>query len=254
MIEQVVKQEALKMEAIRIVNRLTETALNHERTYPSSIQAVLVFSGPGTYYDRLKPGQQERQRWMDRDRIRAGVAVVRQVTASAKTESSGRKFKVNEIDKFDVHNFGPFLVYNGIPSENEVFLRALESPLCKMPVEKVVVIDQVKEEDGSSHSIRHTGDQVKSLFHEVTDPKSTLYGAKNIALVAHIPDFVRIPFYIQKYNSEYVNVSSQQLHFWFYALKSRPNTMEEHTNAELIRLVEYAKLDQLNTTPCIFAV
>jgi len=254
MIEQVVEQQALKMEAIRIVDRLTETALNHERTYPSSIQAVLVFSGPGTYYDRLKQGQQERQRWMDRDRIRAGVAVVRQVAASVKTELSGRRFRVSDIDKIDVHSFGPFLVYNGIPIENEVFLRALESPFCKMPPEKVVVINQVKEENGSTHSIRHSGDQVKSLFQEVADPKSILYGAKNIAFVAHIPDFIRIPFYIQKYSSEYVDVSGQELHFWFYALKSRSNTMEEHMNAELTRLVEYAKLGQLDTTPCAFAV
>ena len=35
MIEQVVEQQALKMEAIKIVDRLTETVLNHERTYPS---------------------------------------------------------------------------------------------------------------------------------------------------------------------------------------------------------------------------
>lgn len=148
MTERAIDSKVLKTKAIQIVERLKEVALNHERTFSSSMQAVLVFSGPGTYYDRLKPNQDEWKRWMDRDRIRAGVAIVRDITAQVKSEVLRRRVPVTELTKEDVLNFGPFLVYNGIPIENEVFSRALKSPLCKMPLKKVVVIDQVKEENG----------------------------------------------------------------------------------------------------------
>src|SRR5689334_18588899 len=76
-----VNKEELQAKALTIVDFLKNVAERHERTYPADIDAVLVFSGPGTYYQRLKDYQtDESRRWMDRDRIRAGVAVVREVT------------------------------------------------------------------------------------------------------------------------------------------------------------------------------
>jgi len=50
-------KENMEAAATNVVNQLWEVALAHERIYPSEIQAVLVFSGPGTYYDKLKPNQ-----------------------------------------------------------------------------------------------------------------------------------------------------------------------------------------------------
>src|SRR3972149_10857005 len=81
MTEIIINESELREKALGVVNRLKEVAQNHQRTYPATIEAVLVLSGPGTYYDRLREGQQEWKRWMDRDRIRAGVAVTKEVTA-----------------------------------------------------------------------------------------------------------------------------------------------------------------------------
>ena len=51
--------EHLVRKATDIVDRLKEVSQNHERTFPADIEAVFVFSGPGTYGERLKPEQPE---------------------------------------------------------------------------------------------------------------------------------------------------------------------------------------------------
>jgi len=255
MTERQINPQELEAKAQVVVARLKEVAANHERTYPSAIQAVLVFSGPGTYYEKLKPDQEEWMRWMDRDRIRAGVAVVREVTASKLSEFCGRQIRGKFVTKEDVLKFGPIFVYNGIPEENKVFRQALDSPFCKLPKEKVVIIDKVKEEDdGTTHPIRHTADQVKSFYKELDNPDSPLLGVHAAALVAHIPDFVRIPFYFKKYNDEFEKAGGYKLNFWIYGLKSRPGTEKTHTEWELPRLVKYAEAGHLATDPSSFSV
>lgn len=270
MVERLVDKKALEEEALGVVQRLKDVAQHRERTYSSDIQAVLVFSGPGTYYDRLKPGQEEWKRWMDRDRIRAGVAVVREITARRVLESFEKEYaltvdyssRLNLATKEDILRQGPFLVYNGIPTENEVFRQAFDSPHCKLPKEKVVVIDEVREEDGKSHPIRHTGDQVKSFYQQLRDPNGPLYRVKNVALVAHVPDFVRIPFYTKKYNDEHLASGGASVNFWTYGLRSRPastdprlqleSTEKPHIESELPRLIQYAQKGDLATEPSPF--
>lgn len=245
--------QALEEKARRIVRRLEEVARNNERTFPSLLDAVLVFSGPGTIYDKLKPGQESWMRWMDRDRIRAGRAVVAEVTATRLSERSGQKTGV-EVDTLDgIRMFGPHLVYNGIPLENEMLRQALRTQTCTLPVEKVVIIDQVVEEDGSTRPIRHTADQVKSFYQTVANLESPLYGVKNVALVAHIPHFMRILFYTRKYNDESIAQGHKGLNFWVYALRSRQGTQEPYLANELHRLIAYAELGHLATEPSPFS-
>lgn len=247
----------LQQVARTIVDRMSEVAVNHERTYPAAIEAVLVFSGPGTYYDRLKPGQDDRLRWMDRDRIRAGVAIVREVTVSRVVKDLDEQDQVtiprpsakSLATKEAIRRQGPLLVYNGIPQENEVFRRAIASQLSKLPKEKTVVIDEVVDDDGTTHPIRHTGDQFKSFFQQLSDPSSPLSSVENIALVAHIPDFVRHPFYAERYSRPFEVATGRKLKFWAYGLKPRPETAAAHTQAELSRLVAYATTGDLATSP-----
>ena len=248
-----VDSQALEEKARRIVRRLEEVARNHERTFPSLLDAVMVFSGPGTIYDKLKAGQEGWMRWMDRDRIRAGRAIVAEVTAARLSESHGRRIGVEEVTLDDIRMSGPLLVYNGIPLENKMLRRALQTQICRLPVEKVVIIDQVVEEDGTTHPIRHTADQVKSFYQTVANPQSPLYGVKNVALVAHIPDFIRIPFYTRKYSDEFIAQGHKGLSFWVYALRSRRGTQEPHVASELHRLIAYAELGHLATEPSPFS-
>lgn len=249
-----VNHQELEAKANSVVSRLKEVAANHERAYPRFIDAVLVFSGPGTYYDRLKPDQEEWMRWMDRDRIRAGVAVVREVTASAL--SNGRYMKrvrANQVTKQDIRDFGPLFVYNGTPLENEIFRRAAGSEFCKLPKENVVLIDEVREEDGTIHPMRHTADQVKSFYQQLANPESMLHGTINVAIVAHVPDFIRNVFYTKKYNDEFIAQGHQGLNFWVYGLRSRSGTEDEHIEADLSRLITYAEKGHLATEPSPFS-
>ncbi len=242
-------KEQMEIAATNVVNQLWEVARVHERTYPSEIQAVLVFSGPGTYYDRLKPGQPDRVRWMDRDRIRAGVAVVREVTASSMRDLGDDPNKKGHfVTQEEITKYGPFFVYNGIPIENKVIREALGSERCKMPQEKVLVIDEVRETD-RVHPIRHTGDQYKSFYQELINPSSPLSHVENVALVAHIPDFIRHPFYAKLYQERLRSEHGRNINFWAYGLKSRPGTELIHTNEELKRLVPYAQKGDLATEP-----
>lgn len=254
MVERHIDQELLKIKALEVVKSLKGVAERHERTFPSVIQAVLVFSGPGTYYQKLKENQASWMRWMDRDRIRAGVAVVREVAAARISEGFGQKIKGHYIEKEDILKYGPFLVYNGIPLENEIFLKALDSAACKLPKEKVVVIDTVQEADGSTHPVRHTGDQVKSFYQSVRNPQSPLYDIENVALVAHIPDHVRIPFYTKLYNDQHIETGGRSIQFWAYGLRSRHRTEQPHLESELPRLITYAERGHLATEPSPFGV
>ncbi|OGD86526.1 hypothetical protein A2Z23_02930 [Candidatus Curtissbacteria bacterium RBG_16_39_7] len=255
MTERQIDPQELEAKAQAVVTRLKEVAANHERSYPPIIEAVLVFSGPGTYYKRLKDSRPEEgwMRFMDRDRIRAGVAVVRQVTAVTKALVTGIETRTNQIMKEDIEQYGPLFVYNGIPEENEIFRQALASPFCKLPKDKVVIIDEVAEVDGTTHSIRHTADQVRSFYQELENPQSPLHRIVNVALVAHIPDFARNVFYTKKYNDEFMIKWHGGLRFWVYALKSRAGTGDEHIAAELPRLVKYAEAGHLATEPSDFS-
>ena len=253
MTERQVDAQELTQRAQAVVDRLKEVAKNRERTYSSEIEAVLVFSGPGTYYDRLKPEQEEIWRWMDRDRIRAGVAVVSEITAARLSVILDNKVKGHHVSKESILNHGPYFVYNGTPLENEIFRKALNSPFCKLTKEKVIIIDDVREEDGTIHPHRHTADQMKSFYHAISDPENPLYGVRNVALVAHIPDFARNVFYTRKYNDELLESGNLSLNFWVYGLKSRKGTGKAHLNSEFPRLVTYAKWGHLATEPSPFA-
>ena len=248
-----VDSQALEEKARRIVRRLEEVARNHERTFTSLLDAVLIFSGPGTIYDMLKPGQEEWMRWMDRDRLRAGRAIVAEVTAARLSERRGQRIGVEELTVDDIRMSGPLFVYNGIPIENDMLREALRTQTCKLPLEKVVIIDEVVEEDGAIHPIRHTADQVKSFYQTVANPQSPLYGVKNVALIAHIPHFIRILFYTRKYNDESIAQGHKGLNFWVYALRSRRGAQEPYVASELHKLIAYAELGYLATEPSPFS-
>jgi len=243
--------QALEQKALRIVWRLEEVANSHKRTYPALIDAVLVFSGPGTIHHKLKPGQQEWMRWMDRDRIRAGRAIIAEVTSAKLAEHRGRQTRADEVTADDIRTSGPLFVYNGIPIENIMLRQALQTQKCRLPLENVVIIEQV-EEDGSIHPIRHTADQVRSFYQNLANPQSPLYGVKHVALVAHIPHFVRIPFYTRKYDDEYIALGNEGLNFWVYALRGRRGTQESYVQSELHKLLTYADLGHLAREPTVF--
>src|SRR3989304_3974576 len=105
MFERFIDPEALQARSFAVIELLKETAQNRLRTYPADIKAILVFSGPGTYFDRLKPEEPEWMRWMDRDRIRAGLAVVREVTATKLSQHTHRPLRSSQLTREDLHRY-----------------------------------------------------------------------------------------------------------------------------------------------------
>lgn len=248
--------EALKARAFAVVERLNRAKHEDKRTYPPYIQVVFVFSGPGSYYTPLKEGQDPIWRWMDRDRIRAGVAFVRDVTAARMTEILGGRVKVNQLTHDDIREHGPILFYNGVPSTDEnTHLRvSLAHRTSKMPADRVIIVDQVREPDGTVHGIGHTADQVKSFYNEVRDPQSPLYQVTRVALIAHDTDHIRNPFYTKLHNDIHVAKGFPSINFHIVGLESRPGTKFAHIESEMPRLVTYAERGHLATEPSPFTV
>lgn len=252
----------LEKRAREIISRLKKTAEKQDwrrRTYSPNIQAVLVFSGPGTYFEPLKPDQAEYFRWRDRDRIRAGVGIVAQVTARTMRKEIRKNIKGHKITKEDIANFGPMFVYNGTPVENEVFKRALDSPNCRLPKEKVVVIEEVVVIDEvtgqlTTRAISHTGDQVKSFFDELENQNSPLNGLTNIGLVSNVSGVLRVPFYTKKHNDIRKAKELPELKFWIYAIKDRQQAETPIIESELKSLVTYAMQGDLAIRPSAFTV
>ena len=259
MTERFVNQKDLEGKAQAIIGQLQEVAANHERKYPSDIQAVLVFSGPGTYYEQLKPGEPEWMKLMNRDRVRAGTAVVREVTASRKADDLGLprgEIHGSKMIYDDVLTYGPYLVYNGVPikdprleHENKTVREAFHSRFSKLPEQKILVIDELRDVDGTLRPLRHTGDQINSLFQQLQDVNSPIYGVRNLALVSHLAHFIRIPFYLKKYEDEFVANGGYRLNYFVYPLIGRPGVYEKDIEWEMPRLLEYAAKGDLATEP-----
>ena len=255
-------------QALEVVDRLTTVANEHQRTYPAEVDLVYVFSGPGTYLDKLKPGQGDWQAWMDRDRLRAGVAILREVTASAKTDDLAECndsavytiYTGHDITPEDIETYNKFFMYSGIPIENEVYRRARETKaiLKKVPKSKTIIADEIRELFQLT-DIAHTGHQYLALSQEITNPNSPIHNIRNIALVAHIPDFIRHVFYAEWLNEQFAEIGREPLNFWFYGLRPRDGIMkvdgkektfaEIHMEEELARLEPYALAGHLATTP-----
>jgi hypothetical protein len=212
--------------------------INHERRreYPHHIQAVFVLSGPGTYYQRLKAGQDEKLRWMDRDRIRAGVAVMSELTLSTMRKLGlADRGKLN-IYRKEISAYGPLFIYNGQPVENSDFLKAVYSRFSKLPAENVFLIHEVQRADGSIRPIEHTGDQVRSLFQHLEGDLSSI---RRIAVVQHESDFGRTLHYFKKYNDEREAKGLTRIDIWPYAVKNRKGTFYPLLKSELERLIPY---------------
>lgn len=235
-------EDSLQEKALRVVGELREVAKRHERFFSPDIEAVLVFTGEEEWLHR-----------MDHDRIRAGVGVVREVTA-AHMKAIWGEAKGHKVSQDQIALHGPYFVYSGEPEENEVLRIALKSDPNKLPVEKIVIINEVKEDEGTRHSIGHTGEQFKSFFEEITKPDSPIYRVKNVALVGHYSDFVTYPFYAGEFNRRLRESGFEGLNFWAYGIKNRLGTGEELEKEELHRLVEFATHGGIVTEPLTFRV
>lgn len=227
-----------------------------------TIDVVHVFSGPGTFFKRLKDGQVEWNRGQDLNRFQMGRALFREIAAIRTSILRRMEIATHDLTEEDLQKYAGILFYNGVPEENTAMRDAARRNLLRMPVEHLALSDTVQEDDGRKQTIRHTGDQVRDLLQQLENPESPLHGKRNIALVGNTLD-IRLPFYMQKYYQEYLKRGGDPLRFWLYGLPprrgskhatgedAREDTVGPYTAWEALRLVRYGHAGHLATEPVI---
>ncbi len=185
-------------EAVKEIDLLEETAERDKRKFDlpneiaKNIGAIWIFSSSGTYFE---PKKEDRYKnypwadWMDRTRLNHAIKLARKITEKV----SGQDFKapLSEIvltkrkTKEAILNYGPYIVYNGAPLENEAVARALTQEGTIIPKEKVDIIEK----------------DIKNTIEQITTFKlpDKFEKGKEIALVAHAPHLIRIVRMINKY-------------------------------------------------------
>lgn len=233
-------------DALDVVFKLRDAI--KERTCAPEIEAIIVFSGGGTYEQKLLPGQSEWFRWGDRDRVRAGIAVAHEVVKS-RIKEKGIALS-HELSNAEYELYGPTLIYPGNPQENTGLQSALESGIIHYPSSKIKIVDTVYDSVTKTRiPIRHTGDQIEIVSKDLNE-------FKNIAVVQHIPDYVRLPFYLNKID----RTDHPSRRYWAFALQSRrgssqelrEDTLGEHLMNEFPRLIRYLKKGDLSPRPVKF--
>lgn len=219
-----------------------------EAQYPQDIDAVWVFSGPGTYFTALKDKEEPWQKFMDRDRIHAGLRLCRLLTAKRVKERSHQETLPAEISPEDLEQYGPYFIYNGNPEQNDDFGEALAKGFIKLPPKKVVILDKV-ESQKATRPIANTLDQVASFYQEKTKEESPLFGCHRVALVSHSPHFIRIPHYIRRFEEEFLQTHGRIISYWAYGVKSESAVFNEFVRSELNKLASYVNRGHLNPAP-----
>jgi len=202
----------------------------------AEIDAIHVFSGPGTFLTPLKERDEDWMAWFDQTRLSKGILLVLQVT-SLRTNKP-----LHKVTKEDIERLGPYLIYNGIPLENKVFRSCIDLPDFTIPKSKIIIADEI-EENGTKRPIKHTGDQVATF-------PSHLLGNEikgSIALVSNAPHFIRILRYLTKYKTipEHFSIIP-------FPILSDPAWAKKDADHESQKLFDYLPLGYLSETPAKF--
>jgi len=203
------------------------------------IDAVLVFSGPGTVCEPISTGDSEwlEMEWADLTRVIRGISIVLKVT------SLRLEIPLGQITKDEVARRGPYFIYNGVNSkhENQDLLAYLSLPRSLIPKDKLIIIDKVEDEDGSVREIKHTGDQVRSIPRYLLEEH-----VSSIALVSHAPHFPRILRYIA-HGSATAYWKWTRIHS--FPTPSKPEWATRYANSEIEALIGYLKAGFLAEDP-----
>lgn len=228
------QEQILKKQVLKEITTLRSIANDQEAK--EAIDGIWVFSGPGTFLVSLLNGENPRRKWMDRQRIICGIALVRIITAKR------LKKKVVEVTKEDIKKSGPILIYNGIPIENDDFRKVMQSSNFILPFEKVVIVDGVTESPTISHPIKNTADQIKGFPKYLIGNNGPI--KKHLALISHAEHLPRILRYLAKYQSV-----PEHIKIVLYPLKSSEEVYQEYKEEEAEKVWKYYKEGFLSWNP-----
>lgn len=210
-----------------------------KRVYDRRIKAVHVLSGAGSYFEENN-GEDECRRWTDRDKIKAGVCLVRAIAG--------------DVCLGKPKQSTPILFYNGAPNENpglhqnDVMRKLRDEGKLGISAKNVVISDGYHDEVGYLRDVEHTAHQMMDLYQRLTTSGTALHKERNVLVVDDL--FLRAPFYMQKYLGDL-----EGGRFWAMQTKRRRGSPKRKDTApdamlgELTRLVWYLKEDQLSDTP-----
>lgn len=185
-------QEILQLDELAWYYKRSKIPLTNEAA--SRIKAVIIISGPGTWYEPHKEDRYKDKQWaawMDRRRLLHGAWIVRRIAEiNSSTYFRGSLDTLNDrigMVKESIINHGPYFIYTGREDERDAVKRVLAEKDVIIPPEKVYIIEG---------AIDNTVDQVKTLK---IPPEISINSGDRIAIVAHSPQMVRLGHIIQKY-------------------------------------------------------
>ena len=202
----------------------------------TDIGAVLVFSGPGTVIEPISIRDAEWMSWFDLRRVTLGISIVLKVTGLRLAKH------LLDLTRNDVEQVGPYFIYNGVNSkhENEDLGAYFSLPRFRIPESKLVLVDEVRDDDGSVREIKHTGDQLKSFPSHLLGNR--IKGA--IALVSNAPHFPRILRYM-----DYYRPIPEEFPIRCFPIHSDPEWATIYANSEIEALCRYLKAGFLSPNP-----
>lgn len=199
------------------------------------IDAVFVFSGPGTVCEPPSTGDYDWMEWCDLIRVIRGISIVLKVTAM-RLSIPYENVTADEVDKV-----GPYFIYNGVNSkfENQDLVDYLSLPRSRIPKSRLVLIDKISD-NGSTREIKHTGDQVATFPTHMVNAEIR----KAVALVSNAPHFPRILRYLAHYKTipDYIPIRCFPIH-------SDPAWAALYANSEIEALVRYLEAGFLAELP-----
>lgn len=234
------QDEALKINQAKHAGEYFALQLESKKnpSFPSLINAVLIF------------GCADSESWMQGmnvSRIESGFKLARTLTAVRKKQAETGCQQTN-LTKADYSDFSPFLIYNGTLKENEAFRRYYQEHSWHIPEEKILVLDNFRK-NGKSQEHRNTRDQVQSLFTSLEDPRSPIFQAKNIGLLSHSPQFMRIRHYAKKEEEGRYKPFDNTTTFWAYSPELRCEDFVHFMNDELEKLGNYLQIGEIPHEP-----
>ncbi len=126
-----------------------------------------------------------------------------------------------------ISKYGPYMLYNGAPIQNEAVERALGRKGVVVPREKVKIIDE---------EIKNTLDQIKTF----RLPEGLELKDKEIALVAHAPQLVRIMRMVKHYKPFPENTTIR-----LFPLPTSPEGKQEYAKMEVSGSLYYTYISHV---------
>lgn len=168
------------------------------------IKAIWIISAPGTYFKRNKNDRYQDKEWAwwtDRRRINYAFEIGRQLAEI----KAGRKIEGNTPADLELlKEFGPLLIYNGRPDENNDIAEAVKTPWLKIPEglgypqDKVYIIYPfTKRFNNKDYNLL---DQIQT-FHLPGNIQTN--PGDEIGIVAHAPQAVRVLYSLSGYDQAF---------------------------------------------------